>query len=334
MMSMEKLLTILADGEFHSGDALGLVLGVTRAAIWKQLKKVSALGVELISVKGKGYRIDGGLDLLSEALVRAHLTEQTGALLNNIELLAVVDSTNTVAMAKALNKERGYVCSAEQQTAGRGRRGRSWASPFASNIYLSVVWEFDAGAAALEGLSLALGVAVTEALAEVGVAQLQLKWPNDIIYRQQKLAGILVEMTGDAAGPCSAVVGIGLNVTMPAAAAKDIGQPWTDLDSVLGCHVSRSQLLALLLNKVIPLLASFEQLGFSGYRQRWQQLDSCAQQPVQMLLGDQRTTGVGQGVDASGAYQLLTERGLQCFSGGEVSLRVLGSQVEAVTAVD
>jgi BirA family biotin operon repressor/biotin-[acetyl-CoA-carboxylase] ligase len=320
-MSLEKLLVILADGKFHSGDALGMTLGVTRAAIWKQLKKVSALGIELTSVKGKGYRIDGGLDLLSEAVVRDYLEPQTTQLLRHIELLGVVDSTNTIAMAQALNGLSGYVCSAEKQTAGRGRRGRSWISPFARNIYLSVVWEFASGAAALEGLSLALGVAVTEALTDAGVEGLQLKWPNDIVYRQQKLAGILVEVTGDAAGPCSAVVGIGLNVSMPEASAKDIDQSHTDVDSLLGIHFSRSQLLALVLNNVVPLLDSFEQRGFGTYRQRWQQLDSFFGHSVQVEWGEQRVIGSAQGVDDSGAYCVMTEQGQQRFNGGEVSLR-------------
>jgi len=321
-MSFEKLLTLLADGEFHSGDALGMELGVTRAAIWKQLKKVSSLGIVLTSVKGRGYCIDGGLDLLSQTTVIEHLDKEVRAVLHSMDLLGVVDSTNNIAMARAQHGGcSGYVCSAEQQTAGRGRRGRSWVSPFARNIYLSVVWEFAAGATALEGLSLALGVAVTEALADAGIEQLQLKWPNDIVHHQQKVAGILVEVTGDAAGPCQAVIGIGLNVSMPAAAAADIDQSWTDVHSLLGSPVNRSQLLAQLLNKIMPLLASFEQLGFGAYRQRWQQLDSYAEQPVQILLGEQRVMGVGHGVDDSGGYLLMTEQGLQRFSGGEVSLR-------------
>jgi BirA family biotin operon repressor/biotin-[acetyl-CoA-carboxylase] ligase len=322
-MSLEKLLVILADGKFHSGDALGLTLGVTRAAIWKQLKKVSALGIELNSVKGKGYRIDGGLDLLSEAVVRDYLDPQIMALLPRIDLLGVVDSTNTIAMAQALNGLSGYVCSAEKQTAGRGRRGRSWASPFARNIYLSVVWTFETGAAALEGLTLALGVAVVQALTDAGVEELQLKWPNDIIYRQQKLAGILVEVTGDAAGPCSAVVGIGLNVSMPEASAKNIDQRCIDVDSLLDMHMSRSQLLALVLNNIVPLLDSFEQRGFDSYRQRWQRLDSFFGQPVQVEWGDQRVIGSAQGVDDSGAYCVMTEQGQRRFSGGEVSLRAV-----------
>jgi len=333
-MSLEKLLTILADGEFHSGDALGMELGVTRAAIWKQLKKLDSLGLVLTSVKGRGYCIEGGLDLLSESVVRAHLSEQTRALLRSVELLGVVDSTNNVAMNRAVSGHSGYVCSAEQQTAGRGRRGRSWVSPFGCNIYLSVVWEFAAGATALEGLSLALGVAVIEALAEAGVEQLQLKWPNDILHQRQKLAGILVEVTGDAAGPCQAVVGIGLNVRMPDTASEPIGQPWTDVDSLLGRHVGRSQLLALLLNKVMPLLGSFEQQGFGAYRQRWQQLDSFSEQPVQLQLAEQQVIGIGQGVDGSGSYLLMTEQGQQRFSGGEISLRALGSAGEPTGKAD
>ena len=121
-----------------------------------------------------------------------------------------MDSTNAEPMRQAeAGGAPGLVCTAEQQTAGRGRRGRQWVSPFASNLYLSLVWEFSQGAAALEGLSLAVGVAVARALAACDVPAVQLKWPNDVLHDGAKLGGILLEMTGDAAGACQVVVGVG-----------------------------------------------------------------------------------------------------------------------------
>ena len=173
-MSLQNLLRALSDGEFHSGDQLGEASGVSRTAIWKQLKKVEELGVPLESIKGKGYRIVGGLDLLDKEAIQCALTSP--CLITQLAVFSVIDSTNAQAMKWALDGDKtGYVCTAEQQTAGRGRRGRKWVSPYGSNIYLSVVWQFSGGASALEGLSLAIGVAVVSALAKAGVNGVQLK---------------------------------------------------------------------------------------------------------------------------------------------------------------
>ena len=320
-MSLETLLSVLSDGRFHSGDDLGKVLGVSRTAVWKQLKKVEDLGLPLESVKGKGYCITGGLDLLCADTVREYLSPQSQSLITELELTGVVDSTNNLAMAKALAGVSGYVCSAEQQTAGRGRRGRHWASPYGGSLYLSAVWEFTEGAAALEGLSLAVGVAVVDALQQVGIADTRLKWPNDVLHGGCKLSGVLLEMAGDAAGPCQVVVGIGLNVAMAEAPVQAIDQPWVDVKSITRSPVNRSRLLALLLNELMPLLAGFERQGFAAYRQRWQALDAYIGCDVVLQLGQEVVVGTAEGVDSSGAIIVATAAGQRRFHGGEVSLR-------------
>jgi len=204
----------------------------------------------------------------------------------------------------------------------RGRRGRTWVSPYAGNIYLSLSWDFTQGAAALEGMSLAVGVAVAEALRASGVDGAQLKWPNDILYGGDKLGGVLLEMTGDAAGACQVVVGVGLNVAMPEVAGGAIDQSWTDLRRLCnGEPPSRSQLLAHLLNELLPLLAGFEAGGFSPWRQRWQALDAFAGQRVVLSSGERKISGVAKGVDERGALQLETTTGTQPVFGGEISLR-------------
>lgn len=317
----EQLLSILADGEFHSGDELGDRLGISRAAVWKRVQKIQALGVPLVSIKGKGYQISGGLNLLSTSAVEAYLHEQTRQLISELELLDVVASTNQLALQRAQRGQAGYVCSAEQQTAGRGRRGRQWVSPYAANIYTSLVWEFTGGAKALEGLSLAVGVAVAEALDLLGVQQVRLKWPNDVLWGDRKLAGVLIEMVGDAAGPCQVVVGIGVNVAMPSGCGAQIDQPWVDINSIVGTSTDRNRLLAHLLNSVVPLLARFEHNTFAAYRERWQALDAFYEQPVSVWIGETVQVGVARGVDASGAVIVDTPMGRQAFSGGELSLR-------------
>lgn len=321
-MSLETLLAVLADGKFHSGDELGGVLGVSRTAVWKQLKKVEELGLPLESVKGKGYCIEGGLDLLSAAVIQENIASDVSALISHIDVRGVIDSTSAVAMEKAVQGIKGYICTAEQQTAGRGRRGRVWASPYASNLYFSVVWEFGGGAASLEGLSLAVGVAVVDALEKSGLSGAELKWPNDVLYRGRKLAGVLLEMTGDPSGRCHVVIGIGLNVSMPASVSID--QPWIDVWSVSEAAANRNELLVAILNELMPLLSTFEGQGFSAYHDRWQALDAFAATEVAMTLGNDIVVGKAVGVDATGAIMIETPAGMRKFNGGEVSLRATG----------
>ncbi len=321
-MSLEQLITILADGEFHSGDELGQLLGVSRTAVWKQIKKLEAYQLPLKSVKGKGYILPGGLDLLSEVGVQDGLSEQAQQAIGRVEVFQLIGSTNQYAISKAQSRQKGYVCTAEQQTAGRGRRGKPWISPYGGNLYFSLVWEFAGGASSLEGLSLAVGVALVNALEEVGVSGAELKWPNDILFDGRKLAGVLLEMVGDAQGPCQVVIGVGVNVRMPEHAAKAIDQSWVDIAAICPQLPSRNNLLSVILNRIVEMLILFEKEGFAGYQQRWQELDAYAGREVAITLGQEIVLGKALGVDVSGAIRLETQQGLRSFNGGEVSLRL------------
>jgi len=321
------LLPLLANGEFRSGQDLANALGVSRTAVWKQLNKLEELGLAIESVKGRGYRIPGGIELLQEARVRSSLNSPAAKLLSGLVIDEVVASTNAEALQKVdRGAGAGLVYTAEQQTAGRGRRGRSWVSPYARNLYFSIIGEFTQGAAALEGLSLAVGVAVARALESSGVQQVQLKWPNDVLFQGAKLGGVLLEMVGDAAGVCQVVVGVGLNVAMPAATAAAIDQDWTDVASIAKTTgeicPGRNELLAALLNEILPLLNEFEAQGFAPWREPWQALDAHAGKPVVMSSGGEQLAGIARGVNERGALQLETTLGIQSVFGGEISLRV------------
>ncbi|MEH6518730.1 MAG: bifunctional biotin--[acetyl-CoA-carboxylase] ligase/biotin operon repressor BirA [Halioglobus sp.] len=322
-MDITTLLPMLADGEFRSGQDLANALGVSRTAVWKQLNKLADLGLELESVKGRGYRIPGGVDFLSETNIRGELAPDAAALMNDLLLFTAIDSTNAELMRKrSAGASSGLVCTAEQQTAGRGRLGRTWVSPFAGNIYLSLMWEFSQGAAALEGLSLGVGVAVVRALESLGVDGVKLKWPNDILYDGAKLGGVLLEMAGDAAGVCQVVVGVGINVSMSRSAAVSIDQSWVDLDGICAGSVPRrSTVVAALLNEMLPMVASFESQGFGPLHQAWTDLDAYADQPVVIHSGQKQQRGICRGVDGRGALQLETGTGIQSIFGGEISLR-------------
>lgn len=323
-MSQSILLPLLADGEYRSGQDLADALGVSRTAVWKQLNKFGReSGLQIESVRGRGYRIAGGLDLLDANAVSEAMNEQARGLLSELSIASCIDSTNSEALRRAQAGCRpGLVCTAEQQSAGRGRRGRQWVSPFASNLYLSAYWQFHQGAAALEGLSLAIGVAVARALATCGVAQVALKWPNDILSDGAKLGGILIEMTGDSTGACQVVVGVGLNVSMPETAGSEIDQSWTDVQTLCSNDPPRrSTLLAALLNELLPMLSTFENSGFTAYREEWMSRDAHADKPVIIDTGAQQIAGVARGVDKRGALQLETSTGVQSIYGGEISLR-------------
>lgn len=320
-MSLYPLLHTIADGEFHSGEELARLLGVSRTAVWKQLQKIQlATGLQLESIKGRGYRLRQTLELLD----RERIVAAAGPLLAQLEVHQHIDSTNRLALERAHEGcGRGHVVVAEQQTAGRGRRGRQWVSPFGCNIYCSAIWEFDGGAAALEGLSLAVGVAVARALTAIGVRDVGLKWPNDVVWGGRKLAGILLEMVGDAAGRCQVVIGIGINVAMAGSEQTTrIDQPWVDVQTALGGPVSRNDLLAALLAHLLPTLQQFEREGFAALRSAWSELDSFYGRDVVVHLGERLVPGVAAGVGASGALLIDTDNGRQEFHGGEVSLRL------------
>ncbi|MCP4597470.1 bifunctional biotin--[acetyl-CoA-carboxylase] ligase/biotin operon repressor BirA [Neptuniibacter sp.] len=321
-MTIRSLLSILADGKFHSGRELGEELGISRSAIWKHMRRLEEGGLEIYSVKGRGYRVPGGLELLDGELIRQALSEEVSNKIDAMSLELTIPSTNEQAM-KACQQENchGRLYLAEQQTAGRGRRGRPWVSPFARNLYFSLVWRFEQGAAALEGLSLLVGLATVKALEKNGISGVQLKWPNDLLYQNKKLAGVLIELNGEASGQCQVVIGVGINVEMPQDLSDKIDQPWTDLKTIAGTRVSRNQLMGHILNELVSSLESFEAEGFSELAEEWQSYHALQGQQVALQLGNGTVVGVCQGIDASGALLLDTESGREVFHGGEISVQ-------------
>ena len=322
--SQDKILNALKDGKFHSGESLGELLGVSRTAVWKQLQKLEEIGLQVESVKGTGYRVANGIDLLVKDDITAHLRESNRNEPRSIELFQSLDSTNKYLQEQAEKSDcSGSVVLAERQTSGRGRRGKTWVSPFAANIYMSILWDFEQGAQALEGLSLAIGVAVRRALIEMGLEDVRLKWPNDIYIGNKKLGGILLEMIGDPAGHCSVVIGVGINVSMPASIAVNIDQPWTDCCSESDAPIARSRLAALLIDNIFDILNDFESLGFAGYRDEWQEADAFKGLQGTISTPRDSVSGTVIGVDNSGAVQLKLMSGeVKSFIGGELSLRL------------
>lgn len=320
-----QLLDRLADGRFHSGEALGSALGVSRMAVWKHLQALRELGVEFEVVRGKGYRLPASCELLSRRAIRAALSPHTRAQLGPLEVLLEVDSTNNWLREQARQgMDSGAVCLAELQHAGRGRRGRHWVSPFAGNLCLSLLWRSGQGAAALGGLSLVTGIAVLRCLHALGIRDAGLKWPNDVVIDGAKLAGILIDMAGESAGPCAVVIGVGINVSLPVSAGAAIDQPWTELAALPGAGtLSRNRLAGALIEQLFEVLNGFEQHGLQPYLDEWHRHDIAAGRPVSLQLPHATVQGMARGVDASGALLIETGNGQQQrFLSGEVSLRV------------
>ena len=319
-----KILEILKDGDFHSGESLGERLGVSRTAVWKQLQKLESIGLQLESIKGTGYRVPAGFELLDPECIHGQLTVHKGLRPNQLHIFHNIDSTNKYLRERADNPDYARsIVLAESQSGGRGRRGKTWVSPFGANIYMSILWDFERGAEGLEGLSLAVGVAVRRALLELGLEDVQLKWPNDIYIGQMKLGGILLEMLGDPAGHCSVVVGVGINVSMPTAAATAIDQDWTDIASQLAEPISRNRLAAALINHILVVLDSFQVSGFGPYRDEWQSADAFKGQQATVTTVRDAISGTVIGVDSGGALEMELAGGeIQRFIGGELSLRL------------
>lgn len=315
------LLSLLADGRFHSGEALGQALGVSRSAVWKQIKQLDKLQIPLYSVPGRGYQIPDGLELLERERVLAAMDE-SAAQLRRFDILPELDSTNRYLLDLA-REQPGVIaaCLAEYQSAGRGRRGRVWVSPFGTNLYLSLLWPFAEGAAGLSGLSLGIALVVCEVLESLGLRGATLKWPNDILVQGRKLAGILLEMVGEAGGPCQVVIGIGLNVRMPKQHASGIDQPWVDVQTALGRAVSRNELAGRILAGLCGFLPRFEREGLTPYLGAWQARDGFLGRPVKLALPTEIVHGHWGGIDVSGAGLLDTEQGRRRVLAGDVSLR-------------
>lgn len=311
----QQLLRLLADGEFHSGEQIGRQLSITRAAISQQIKGLKALGLDIFSVTGKGHALAQPLELLDAAALQH---DAGGA---PIHCVALIDSTNQYMMSRLVDWQKGECLLTEYQTAGRGRRGRQWISPFGSQLMMSLYWRLEEGMAAAMGLSLVVGVALVETLQAFGYHEVGLKWPNDVYAQGAKLAGILVEMSATSGGSCHVVIGVGLNLQMPLQPVHGINQPWTALSAIRAESVPRNRLGAEFIRRLRLALQEFEAGGMAPFLARWNHLDVYRDRPVRLLLGEQEIRGVARGIDGQGGLILETESGLQTYVGGEISLR-------------
>lgn len=317
-----------------SGDALAAAAGQTRAAVWKRIEALREAGVAIEAKPGRGYALSQPLDLLDAAAIEAALSAPARARLDSLEVAWSIDSTNSELLRRTTPARGAAVLLAERQTGGRGRRGRVWASPLAAHLYLSLARSFGGGLARLGGLSLVAGIAAAEALHTLGFHAVRLKWPNDLVALDgdglRKLGGLLVEGGGEYAGPARAVIGLGLNVRMPAAAAARIDQPWCDLAhlaELAGARPpTRDAVVAALLDALLPALDEFDAQGLAPFLDRYAAFDALAGQAVGVLGSDREHRGVALGLADDGALRVRLDDGEERrFHAGEVSVRRAGA---------
>ena len=312
----------LSDGKIHSGEALAAGSGISRARVSQLLKEADAAGLSLERTPGRGYRLHDALPFLERGAIIAALGKRAEAL--TIEVADCLDSTNSELTRRAGRDDiHRHLLVAEWQTAGRGRRGRGWTAVLGGSLTFSLGWRFLQGAGHLSALPLAVGVALARALEGAGFSGVELKWPNDLICGDAKLGGILVELSGDALGPSLAIVGVGLNIHLPASCKRDIGQPATDLTTIGGRRpIDRNALLARFVAELVTVLERYADAGFAPLRAAWQRRHAYQEKPVQVLLPDgARVRGRVVGIDAAGALVLDSGGRRLHFVSGEVSLR-------------
>jgi BirA family biotin operon repressor/biotin-[acetyl-CoA-carboxylase] ligase len=327
----EQLIQYLADGQFVSGQWLGEQLGVSRAAISNHIASLIDMGLDVYSVTGKGYKLAEPLTLLDERNIQHKLSELGQK--NKVEVHNLIDSTNSYLLRRLPNQNQNLqVCLAEYQDSGRGRRGRKWVSPFGSHIYMSMYWYLEQGMAAAMGLSVVSALAVSDAIKELYQINVQLKWPNDIYFDGVKLAGILIDLEGQALEPCHCVIGIGLNINMPQQSAAQVDQPWTDLQTAITKHIkdsnhkttdviNRNELVATLITKLSLRLHQHQSEGLNSMANEWAKQDFYLNKPVRLLTGSREKKGVCRGINNQGALLLEVDGKISPIYGGEVSLR-------------
>ena len=309
-----KLIALLANGEFHSGEQLGETLGMSRAAINKHIQTLRDWGVDVFTVPGKGYSLPEPIQLLNAEQILGQLDD------GSVAVLPVIDSTNQYLLDRIGELKSGDACVAEYQQAGRGRRGLKWFSTFGANLYLSMFWRLDQGPAAAIGLSLVIGIVMAEVLRKLGADKVRVKWPNDLYLQDRKLAGILVELTGKTGDAAQIVIGAGINMAMRRVEESVVNQGWITLQEA-GINLDRNTLAAMLIRELREALELFEQEGLAPYLSRWEKLYNFINRPVKLIIGDKEIFGISRGIDKQGALLLEQDGIIKPWMGGEISLR-------------
>ncbi|MBO9492458.1 bifunctional biotin--[acetyl-CoA-carboxylase] ligase/biotin operon repressor BirA [Endozoicomonas sp. G2_1] len=319
----QLLINALASGDFVSGQQMAEQCQLSRSAIAKHINSLAEVGLDIYRVSGKGYKLSTPLDLLNRDKINQYLPDSRQ---HSVDVHTIIESTNDYLLGQVRQQiTPNQVCLAEYQSAGRGRRGRQWISPFASNIYLSMYWHLEQGMSEAMGLNIVSALAISDAINELYQLDVQLKWPNDVYINGKKLAGILIDLEGQPLEDCHCVIGIGVNVAMPESQAQQIDQPWADLSSSVASNINRNQLAATLIKRLSTRLQQHKEQGLETMLEAWHQRDMYLDQEVKIITGSKETIGISRGINQQGALLLLQGQKVTPIYGGEVSLRGLNA---------
>lgn len=319
-----SLLSLLSDGEIHSGETLAQQQNISRAAVWKSIKQLESYGLIIEAERGQGYRLKRPIELLSVENIKKLLPSEIARVFQEINVLFKTHSTNSVLFNRLHSKQiHGHVVFAEYQSEGRGRRGNQWFAPLGSGLMFSLGWHFDVVPNTMSLLSLFIGVAVARTLRSENIKCPCLKWPNDIVVDKKKIGGVLIEVRGEAGGPIDVVIGIGINYELPRETYSLINQPITDICSHADENTSRNKIAATLLANLFEVLKQIEVGECNDLLNEWRTLDCYTGQQVKLILPNEEIEGIIKGVDEQGALLMSVNGDIKHFNAGEISLRVL-----------
>nr|WP_280925493.1 bifunctional biotin--[acetyl-CoA-carboxylase] ligase/biotin operon repressor BirA [Shewanella holmiensis] len=307
-----QILALLSSDHFTSGEAIASEIGLTRMAVNQHIDALSDYGLEVFSVKGKGYKLASPITLVDEQSL-------IGGIENRCFYFDEIDSTNSFMLNHFVDLKSGDICIAEYQSAGRGRRGRQWLSPYGNHLYASLFWRFETNASNLMGLSLVIACSIVKTLSEMNITGLGMKWPNDIYLDDKKLAGILIEVAKTETKQTELVIGFGINMSMSAAQGELIDQPWSDLASQ-GVP-DKTQLLVSLHRNLKSDIQAFSNHGLAPFIPFWNAYDLFANKQVRLLMAPNEVFGLCRGIDEQGAVVIETNSEIKAYIGGEISLR-------------
>lgn len=322
--NISQLVNILSDGQFHDGTELGAQLNITRAAIWKVVKKLRSYDIAIESIKNKGYRLTSPLVLLNKKKIISALSHKKVIL----EILEKTDSTNEHIKKLITKTDAITVCLAETQTQGKGRLQRQWHSPFGENIYLSLHYYVQKDISELSGLSLIISLAICQALENS--CQLKntfsVKWPNDVIADNKKIAGSLIEIQAESHGLCSIIIGIGVNVNMQHTTKHPISQPWNSLYKLTHHYLDRNIICAELINSVLNYLEKFNESNLSAFLHEWKKHDYLLDKPIKISSNNKPYNGTAAGINSQGHLLIKSPDGTQRhFSSGDTTISKLAA---------
>ena len=318
-----KLLEIISNGNVYSGQDLAASLNVSRTAVWKSIKHLETLGLEIRAIRGKGYQLRKKFEFLSKEEISRMMTLQSKKSCKDIGVVFKTNSTN-LYLLNQLDYEaiHGSVVFAEYQSKGRGRRNKKWISPIGSGICFSVGWRFEVMPISLGLLSLYMGIAIARSLNSLKIKEVGLKWPNDIMTLDHKIGGILLDIRGESTGPLDVVVGVGINYELPKYGLMNIDQPIIDVCSVSKKRFSRNMIAANLLSNILEVLRDLQTGANLNLLNEWRQFDYYTGKEATLILPNEKITGILKGVDEQGSLLMLVDGKLLSYSSGEVSLRI------------